>query len=182
MKTFADYGIETGGCKTYAPASPCKRCGTSERFKSNSGCVVCSREHARAYRTKNLDALREKNRAWAKENPEKNREQSSRWASENKDKANAIRSRCRGAKWDEHYRPSSNAQAAKARADRRMPSWVDKEALISFYKNCPKGMTVDHIVPLKGKAVTGLHVPWNLQYLTRSENARKGARFDENMG
>jgi 5-methylcytosine-specific restriction endonuclease McrA len=53
------------------------------------------------------------------------------------------------------------------------PVWVDEDELESVYLNCPNGYAVDHIVPLQGKNVSGLHVPWNLQYLTRSDNSKK---------
>lgn len=63
----------------------------------------------------------------------------------------------------------------------RTPPWVDKKALLAFYAGCPKGLHVDHIIPLKGlidgRPVSGLHVPWNLQYLTASENQKKHCRI-----
>ena len=64
----------------------------------------------------------------------------------------------------------------KATKLRATPSWLTTEQLNEIkqiYINCPKGMQVDHIVPLKGKEVNGLHVPWNLQYLTPKENSKK---------
>lgn len=57
------------------------------------------------------------------------------------------------------------------------PPWVSKDELLAVYANCPKGHEVDHIIPLKGnidgRSVSGLHVPWNLQYLTKAQNRQK---------
>lgn len=59
------------------------------------------------------------------------------------------------------------------------PSWADKEKIKSIYLNCAKGYHVDHIIPIKGKNVSGLHNEFNLQYLTAQENHRKGNRYGE---
>jgi len=82
-----------------------------------------------------------------------------------------------------------NARSSKRRCSRRRqtPPWLSKSQLKeieSFFKLAHRltALTgvrhvVDHIVPLQGKTVRGLHVPWNLRVSTWKENARKGNKF-----
>lgn len=53
------------------------------------------------------------------------------------------------------------------------PRWSDRESVNRFILSCPEGYHIDHIVPLRGKSVCGLHVLENLQYLPAQENRRK---------
>lgn len=65
----------------------------------------------------------------------------------------------------------------------RCPAWVDLDEILKIYAACPEGHEVDHIIPLKGKIdgrpVTGLHVPWNLQYLPVALNRKKYNKITE---
>ena len=85
-------------------------------------------------------------------------------------------------KWREMV---ARRRAAKLRAT---PPWLTGEQIkemVKIYKEAAMieartGVQhyVDHIVPLQGKNVSGLHVPWNLQILTADENWSKGRRLD----
>lgn len=73
------------------------------------------------------------------------------------------------------------ARARTRRYDQRLkqatPPWLtdeQKSQIDDFYKFCPSGYHVDHIMPLNGENSCGLHVPWNLQYLPALENIKKG--------
>lgn len=82
----------------------------------------------------------------------------------------------------------ANNRKRKLAQEQRMPKWLlntDLMAIQMFYEKAQKlsaetGVKhhVDHIVPLRGKTVSGLHVPWNLQILTAKENMIKSNRID----
>lgn len=69
-------------------------------------------------------------------------------------------------------------ELALARATPRCLTAEQREEMERFYTACPAGLVVDHIVPIQGKYVSGLHVPWNLQYLSNKENFTKANKHD----
>lgn len=72
------------------------------------------------------------------------------------------------------------------------PSWLSKEdwdAMNAIYEEARRltretgiNHQVDHIIPLNGKTVSGLHVPANLQILTQAENVAKSNMYAELIG
>jgi hypothetical protein len=73
----------------------------------------------------------------------------------------------------------------RATERRATPEWVDYRSIAKIYElaanltfETGEKHHVDHIVPLKGKNVCGLHVPHNLQVITATENLKKGCKFE----
>lgn len=132
---------------------------------------VKARASVDKYREANVEVVRQRSRDWYAENLEKSlkyRElnkdvraaRSKAWRIANPDKSGALRAAYR---------------AAKLKAT---PAWANKNKIVSIYKAAINaGLEVDHVIPLRGKNVCGLHVENNLQLLTRTENACKGNSY-----
>ena len=82
-------------------------------------------------------------------------------------------------RWQQNNKDKVRLKSAMERAVRlqRLPNWANVNAIKDFYCNCPDGYHVDHIIPLRGKLVSGLHIVENLQYLPAKDNLSKSNKF-----
>jgi len=121
--------------------------------------------------------FRSYSRKWRLENPEQSRQSILRFREKNKEKNKSV----------------TNSYAAKRRARKRhaMPSWLTPDhisqinAVYAEAKRLEKetgiAYHVDHIVPLAGKIVCGLHVPWNLRAIPGDKNLRRPRIYSMDM-
>ena len=72
---------------------------------------------------------------------------------------------------------AANAEYRARKLSASVP-WANQEKIREFYANCPAGYEVDHIIPLRGQFVCGLHVETNLQYLLQKDNRSKSNKFN----
>jgi hypothetical protein len=87
-------------------------------------------------------------------------------------KANRAKCIALAKKREEYMKQQSKIVAGLTQAHK-----AEVEAMYDFCQVFA-GHEVDHIVPVQGKRVTGLDVPWNMQILTIAENRRKSNKFD----
>lgn len=62
---------------------------------------------------------------------------------------------------------------------KRTPVWANVDDINFFYEYRPAGCHVDHVLPLLGDNVSGLHVAENLQWLPAAENLAKSNKVEE---
>ena len=83
-----------------------------------------------------------------------------------------------------HAQALADSAIRRALKNNATPQWADKKAIKKIYHDCilfnqQTGIKheVDHIVPLRGLNVTGLHVESNLQIISSIKNRSKSNKY-----
>ena len=150
-----------------------------------SACKVCRKgEHIDRYEA-DKENWNKKAIAWREANPVKAKIISSKFREKNREQRNA----CKQA-WVEANRGSVNAYNVKRHAEKlkRTPAWLtesDLDRIKCLYqlaamrtRESDQQWHVDHIIPLQGEFVSGLHVPNNLRVIPALENMRKNNHYE----
>lgn len=140
----------------------------AEYYQKNKESI---KESQKEYYQKNKPAIIDKKVAWNKSNPEKFKATQAKYAKNNPEKF-AIK-----------------ASTRRASLLKATPKWLTEADIVRmnakyqlaamFNEYTGEEWHVDHIYPLKGKEVCGLHVPSNLRVIPWLENVKKGNRLIE---
>ena len=158
----------------------CKLCYAKTR-KSRAGCPKQKEYTKKYYQENKVDILVKQ------KNPRRKAKNAERY----------LRDKKRIRRHHEEYRKTPRGRMLRATAENRRrasklkatPNWLStdylKEIEYMYWLCSDLNMVteckyhVDHIVPLKGKTVCGLHVPWNLQVLPEDINLKKNNKLLE---
>lgn len=168
-----------------------------------------SKATSKAYRDEHKEETKNYNQKYQKEKPEIVNKHTMNWQRKNPEKVRDVarlnvkndpeKHKLRRQKYAKENPEKINANTAKRRASNKsriltlLPDLeLDMKIIRDIYKQAKiiKQSTgiqhhVDHIIPLQSNTVSGLHVSWNLQILSQSENCAKNNKFDgtyENEG
>lgn len=188
MKVITRQEATQQGLSRYFTGKPCKYGHIASRCTANGNCNQCAREsktrkrYQAAYYQKNKQRLNEINKQWIKNNPEKFAEIQSKSSKKNIERRRAYARKHRA---ENPYLYSFYCRTRQAKQCNATPKWANHEAIKVKYKerNTMSKVTglaynVDHIIPLQGENVCGLHVANNLRVILARDNQRKSNRLE----
>lgn len=184
-------------------AGACTQC-VSERkkelYQENKEQVLAyMKVQGAIYRKNNPEKRLENSYKWREENRERVREQEKQRRLVNPERYKSVarkhyynnleKQRTRAKEWRDSNKGLINYYTSKRKAAKlqRTPEWLtedDRWMIEQAYELAAQRTAifgfpwhVDHVLPLRGKTVSGLHVPTNLRVIPGVENMRKGNRL-----
>lgn len=157
------------GEKLYFTGKPCQNGHVYYRKVSCGSCVICKKEYNKT------DEARARNRETAKRyrknNPEAEKAKSKKWRTSNKASVAAKAQRYRCVKM--------KSTPAWANHDKILVKYLERETMsrVSGVKH-----HVDHLIPLQGENVCGLHIAANLRVIPARDNAAKSNKLQNTLG
>lgn len=175
MKIMTRQEAKAAGLKRYFTGKPCPHGHISMR-RICGACGECARLVKIEWRKANPERVKQLKLAEQKRNRESANIRNRRYAETHREEL-----RIKKQAWEAANPGKVLAKSAKRRASkaRHLPSWADESAIETIYKQAAwqrmVGMDVhvDHIVPIQGRNVSGLHVHNNLQIISADANRRK---------
>ena len=183
------------GLNKYSTGKPCKRGHFAERYVKYSQCTECIKLQSTAWKQENPEKYTSSMRKWIENNRELHNTRVKRWQEANPEKikiaatawvkANPEKVKAKTKRYIQRHPAEYTARAVASVAKRakRVPTWLtinDKWMMREAYKLAKLRTDmfgfkweVDHIIPLRGEFVSGLHVPTNLQVIPKAENREK---------
>lgn len=187
---------KASGAKTYFTGKPCPSGHISDRRTGSGTCVECRNAATKQWHAQHVDHNADYGKAYRKKRGEgllsKKREYQRGWVAENKEEKrlrDAEYERTKRGVGDVDFLASCAAKTKRYEAARSqaIPAWSDRDVVDGMYllaqvfRRTGLNMHVDHIVPLQGATVSGLHTHNNLQLMIGSANQSKSNRVWPDM-
>lgn len=177
------------GSKYYFTGQPCKHGHIAAR-KTKGACIECLKVEWSIGNKTRADYFREYNKR------EDTKDRKNEWYQENREAVIAAAATRPLHVKREYQKTWKEKNVVWVRADTKArrrkhrdatPPWISRQQkadirqlyqiAITMTKTTGEQYVVDHIVPLRGEDVCGLHVPWNLRVITQEENLKKSNKL-----